>query len=200
MRKKKLIRKTRETQIKVSLNIDGRGRFKIKTPITFLNHLLELFSFFGLFDLDLEAKGDNLHHINEDIGISLGEAFREALGERKGIERFGFSYVPMGEVLARCVVDISGRGKVYFTSLSSKELNFKIKDPKSNYNFLDFKSFLEAFSENSKITINIGLLQREDIHHQLEAIFKCLALALKEAVKINPLLKRRIPSTKGLID
>jgi len=200
MRKVELKRKTRETEIKISLNIDGKGEFNVKTSVPFLNHLLELFSFFGLFDLELTAKGDNLHHINEDLGIALGEAFRKALGDKRGIERFGFSYVPMGKVLARCVVDISGRGEVYFTPLSSGRLNFEIEDPKIKYSFLDFQSFLEAFSKHSHITINVGLFQEEDIHHQLEAIFKSLALSLKQAVKINPLLKKRIPSTKGLID
>lgn len=201
MRKAKLERKTKETEIKVSLNIDGKGESQIKSPITLLNHLLEIFSFFGLFDLELEAKGDNLHHINEDIGIVLGEAFGKALGDKKGIERFGFAYVPMGEVLARCVIDISGRGEVYFIPILSEiKINFRETDPKSKYSFSDFKSFLEAFSKHSKITVNMGLLQKEDLHHQLEAVSKGLALALKQAVRISPLLKKRIPSTKGLID
>jgi len=201
LRKINLERKTKETEIKVSINIDGKGKSKIKTPIPLLNHLLEIFSFFGLFDLDLEAKGDNLHHINEDTGIVLGEAFRKTLGDGKGIERFGFSYVPMGESLARCVIDISGRGEVYFIPILSEiKINFKEKDTESKYSFLDFKSFLEAFSKHSRITINVGLLPKEDLHHQLEAVFKALALALKQAIKINPLLKKRVPSTKGLID
>ncbi len=200
MRKAKLERKTKETQIKILLNIDGKGKSQIKTPIFLLNHLLEIFSFFGLFDLELFAKGDEFHHINEDIGIILGKVFKEALGDRKGIERFGFSYAPMGEALARCVVDISGRPALYFSSLGPKDLNFQIKDSKSKYSLLDFKSFLEGFCQHARITINVGLLQREDLHHQLEAIFKSLALALKEAVKINPLFKRRVPSTKGVLD
>jgi len=120
MRKAKLERKTKETKILASINIDGEGVAKIKTPVPFLNHLLELFSFFGLFDLEIKAKGEDSHHLNEDIGITLGEVFTKALGKRWGIERFGFSYVPMGEVLCRCVVDISGRGEVYFTPILSE--------------------------------------------------------------------------------
>lgn len=200
MRKTELKRKTRETEIRVSLNIDGRGKSQIKTPIFLLNHLLEIFSFFGLFDLELSAKGDEFHHINEDIGITLGEAFIKALGSKRGIERFGFSYAPMGEALARCVVDISGRPALFFTSLGSKDLNFQIKDSKSKYSLLDFKSLLEGFCQHARGTINVGLLQKEDLHHQLEAIFKSLALALREAVRINPLFKKRVPSTKGVID
>lgn len=195
-----MFRKTKEVEIKVSINIDGEGKFKIDTSIPLLNHLLELLSFFGLFDLEIEAKGEDFHHLNEDIGIVLGEAFKKALGNKEGIERFGFSYVPMGQTLARCVIDISGRGGLYINPLSETELNFEITDPKSKYSFRDFESFLEAFSKHSKITINIGLLQKEDLHHQLEAIFKALALALRQATKINPLLKNRVPSTKGLID
>jgi imidazoleglycerol-phosphate dehydratase len=200
MRKKKLFRKTKETEIKVSLNIDGRGEFKVKSPILLLNHLLESFSFFGLFDLEIEAKGEDFHHLNEDIGIVLGEAFEKALGDKRGIERFGFSYVPMGQTLARCVIDINGRGGLYINSLSKTELNFEVTDPKSKYSFRDFESFLEAFSKHSKITINVAILQKEDLHHQLEATFKALGLALRQAVKINPLFKKRIPSTKGIID
>ena len=200
MRKAKLKRETKETKISVSINIDGKGKARIKTEVRLLNHLLELFSFFGLFDLEIEAKDKDFHHLNEDIGIVLGEAFQKALGDKGGIERFGFSYVPMGGALARCVIDISGRAGLYFTPLSEVELNFEIADPKSKYSFSDFRSFLEAFSKHSRITINVGLLQKEDLHHQLEAIFKALGLALKQAVKINPHLKRRIPSTKGMID
>lgn len=201
VRKAKLKRETKETKILVSINIDGRGQTRIKTPLPLLNHLLESFGFFGLFDLEIKAEGEDSHHLNEDIGIVLGEVFRKALGKKLGIERFGFSYVPMDEALSRCVVDISGRGGVYFTPILSEfKLNFEVTDPKTKYSFSDFRSFLEAFSKHSKITINIGLLQKEDLHHQLEAVFKALGLALKQATKINPLLKKRIPSTKGLID
>jgi imidazoleglycerol-phosphate dehydratase len=208
-RKAKVERKTKETQINCSLNIDGKGRAEISTGIGFLEHMLELFVFHGLFDLKLKARGDlkvDLHHTNEDVGIVLGQAFKEALGNKEGIRRFGFASVPMGAALARAVVDISGRGELYFSLLlpevpKIKELgiNFAASSKAKGYNLSDLRSFLEAFVKQSGITLNIGLLQKEDIHHQSEAVFKALGLALDRATSIDA-RRAGVPSTKGIID
>lgn len=203
-------RKTKETDINIKLNIDGKSKTKINTGINILDHMLELFAFHGLFDLDIVAKGDlnvDIHHTNEDIGITLGQAFKKALASKENIKRFGFAYVPMGAALARVVVDISGRGKLDSSLLLPspakwEDLEFNFATPqesKETYSLIDLRSFLEAFAKHSGITINIGLSQREDTHHQSEAIFKALGLALDLATQIDP-RRKGVPSTKGVID
>lgn len=192
-------RKTRETDITVKLNIDGSGKTKIDTGIGLLDHMLELFAFHGLFDLDIKAKGDlkiDLHHSNEDVGVTLGEAFKKALGKKEAIKRFGSASVPMEEVVANAAVDISGRG------------NFNISLPKpmpdisseKEYKFKDAGHFFEAFAMHLGMNLNIKIDPvSQDLHTTLEPAFKALGLALEQAVSIDP-RRKGIPSTKGVID
>ncbi len=197
LRKAKVIRKTKETEIKVILNIDGRGSSAIETGIGILDHLLELFAFHGFFDLEIRAKGDlrvDTHHTNEDIGIVLGQAFREALGAKKGIKRFAFAYVPMEDVLTRVVVDISGRS--FFKFDTDKEVVLE----KEGYHFSDAQHFLEAFTKNLGMHLHLRVEPVSlDLHTLLEPVFKALGLALDEATQIDR-RRKSIPSTKGIID
>lgn len=192
-------RKTSETDITVKLNIDGTGKANIKTPIGLLNHMLELFAFHGLFDLDIMAKGDlkiDIHHTNEDIGIVLGQAFKKALGDKKGIRRSGSASWPMEEVVANVSVDISGRG--YF-SWPLEEARFAT-DKKEGYEIEYAKHFFHAFSKNFGVNVNIAVnTANPDLHTTLEPVFKALGVALDHATQVDP---RRIgiPSTKGIID
>jgi imidazoleglycerol-phosphate dehydratase len=197
-RKIKIKRKTRETDVLVSLNIDGKGKARIDTGIAFLDHMLQLFAKHGLFDLQIKAKGDlavDLHHTNEDIGICLGQAFNKALGTRKGIRRFGERIIPMDEALVkvRAVVDISGRP--FFNNIKLKR--YEEKDVQGGYNLKYTRHFFQALVNNFPITIHITVLEPgSDLHHLLEAIFKAAAVALDEATGIDP-RKKGIPSTKG---
>ena len=199
-------RKTKETDIKLKLNLDGTGKYKIKTGIGFLDHMLELFAFHGLFDLEIEAKGDlkvDIHHTNEDIGIVLGQAFKKALGDKKGIKRFGFASVPMEGVVAKVTLDISGRG--HFNEIIRKGFQVKlISEAKERYTTEDANHFFESFAKQCGINLIIetstdmsGVVQ--DIHTALEPIFKALGLALRQAVEIDP-RRKDVPSTKGIID
>ncbi len=199
MRKAIIRRKTKETDITIKLNIGGKGQIKIKTPIGILNHMLELFAFHGLFDLDITAKGDykkiDIHHTNEDIGIVLGQAFKKALGNKKGIKRFGSASVPMEEVVAQVTVDISGRG--YFRMNAEKIITPKMQD---GYAFNDILHLFESFAKNLGINLNITVNPLSpDLHTSLEPIFKALGLALDQATQIEP-RRNGIPSTKGVID
>ncbi|MCM8783289.1 MAG: imidazoleglycerol-phosphate dehydratase HisB [Candidatus Omnitrophica bacterium] len=196
-RKASLRRKTKETNISIRLNIDGTGRYQIDTGIGFLNHMLELFSFHGFFDLDIKAKGDldvDIHHTNEDIGIALAEAFNKALGDKKGIRRFGSSFIPMDETLVQVVLDISGRPNLIIAGVPEQQRDKQ----KKGYNLNDAKQFLKAFVNTLGINLHIQILYGEDTHHIIEAIFKGLAKALDEASQIEE-RKRIIPSTKGKI-
>ncbi len=202
-----MVRKTKEVRIQGRLNLDGSGKYSISTGIPFLNHMLELFAKHGLFDLDLKAKGDlevDLHHTNEDIGLVLGEAFRKALGTKKGIRRMGSAFVPMDETLARVrsVVDISGRSHSAWGWGSGRHIDSfrRITAPQSvrlPYDVDDTKHFLESFVAQSRITLHIDVLKADgDIHHILEAVFKALGRSLREAVERDPRV-RGVPSTKG---
>ncbi len=190
----KVKRKTKETDIQLTLNIDGQGKSKIDTGIGFLDHMLELFAKHGLFDLEIKAKGDlkvDIHHTNEDIAICLGQAFNQALGKRKGIRRFGDKTVPMDEVLARVVVDISGR------PFLNSDWKLKPYEVAEGYNVEYAGQFFQALINNFPITMNISILEAgSDTHHLLEAIFKALAMALDKATQIDPRIKG-VPSTKG---
>lgn len=191
-----LKRKTKETDITVKLNIDGSSKSKINTGIGILDHMLELFAFHGLFDLEIEACGDlkvDIHHTNEDIGLVLGEAFKKALGDKKGIKRFGTATVPMEDAVATVTVDISGRG--FFAPLSSP-----VAKGEADYSFAYANHFFEAFAKKAGINLNIQLLsQNPDLHTNLEPVFKALGIALDLASQIDP-RRRGIPSTKGVID
>ena len=195
----KITRKTKATDIFVKINIDGTGKSKISTGIGLLDHMLELFSFFGFFDLEIKAKGDldvDLHHTNEDVGIVLGEAFKKALKDKKGIKRFGFAIVPMEDVLATVVLDISGRA--HFKLNTDENLSDKKEE---NYSFLDAQHFFESFAKHLGINLIIILknTNQASLHTILEPTFKGLGIALDNATSID---KRRkgVPSTKGIID
>jgi len=204
MRKAKVRRKTKETDISVELNIDGKGKTKIKTGIGFLTHMLELFIYHGLFDLKLIVKKSDLdvdiHHTNEDIGLCLGEAFKKALGAKKGINRFGSSFVPMDEALARArvVLDISGRPSLHFGLHKHAPIRPQAYGPSDKfYDIKAAKHFFNAFAIASGINLHIDTLKGEDFHHTSEAIFKAFGRALCEAVRIQPRRSGKTPSTKG---
>lgn len=196
-----VIRKTKETKIVVRLNIDGSGRSNIKTGIGFLDHMLELFAFHGLFDLEIVAKGDlkiDIHHTNEDIGIVLGDAFKKALGDKKGIERAGFFSWPMEDVAADVRVDISGRG--FFKEIKRDSGVYEEIKDKENYSFSYANHFFESFAKKAGMNLIIKLSSvNPDLHTNLEPIFKALGKALSQATQINP-RRKGVPSTKGVID
>lgn len=190
----KIIRKTNETEITIALNINGVGKRLINTPVGFLNHMLDLFSKQGLFDLDIKAKGDMFideHHTVEDIGIVLGQAFLEALGDKKGINRYGFFILPMDEALATVAVDFSGRYAFTFDCNFNKE---KIGDLSTELVY----DFWSAFAQNARVNLFIKVENGRNDHHKAEAIFKAVARAIKMACEID---KRtlEIPSTKGVL-
>jgi imidazoleglycerol-phosphate dehydratase len=192
----KVKRKTRETDIQLTLNIDGRGESKINTGIGFLDHMLELFSKHGLFDLELKAKGDlkvDIHHTNEDVGICLGQAFNKALGKKAGIRRFGEKTVPMDDALVRVVIDISGRP---FLNSNWSDKVSETKDVEG-YNLEYARQFFQAMVNNFPITMNVTILNAgPDMHHLLEALFKAVAGTLDAATQIDPRVKG-VPTTKG---
>ena len=190
-----MIRKTKETRIEIKLGIYGKGISRIDTGINFFDHMLELFSKHGTFDLTIKAKGDldvDQHHLVEDVGITLGQAFDKALGKRKGINRAGFFAMPMDETLAILAVDIGGRPYLKCDLDFKKE---KIGDLDSDL----VCDFFQAFSNNLKCNIQIKSWQARTDHHKLEAVFKAFGRALKMAVSKDEKLKDSIPSTKGLI-
>jgi imidazoleglycerol-phosphate dehydratase len=192
-------RKTRETDIAVKLNIDGTGKTKINTGIGILDHMLELFAFHGLFDLEIAARGDlkiDLHHTNEDIGIVMGEAFKKALGKKMGIRRFGCASVPMEEVIANVTLDISGRGFFGLNTAKTKLTPRALE----GYGFSDAKHFFESFAKH--LGMNLNILANpisQDLHTTLEPVFKALGIALDQATQIEP-RRYGVPSTKGVID
>lgn len=190
-------RVTKETNITGKLNIDGIGKYDIKTGIGFLDHMLELFSKHGLFDLELKAKGDlrvDIHHTNEDVGICLGEAFKKALSDKKGIKRFGQASVPMDEALVEVNLDISGRP--YLKDLITYPSPALTSEMVKHYSFNDAKEFLRAFVNSAGINLIFNIRTGEDLHHILEALFKAFARALDEATQLDPRIKG-ILSTKG---
>ena len=193
-------RKSKETQITANVEIDGTGKSKIKTNIGLLDHMLDLFAFHGCFDLDLNVeKADleiDIHHCNEDIGIVLGKLFKKALGEMTGIKRFGSAFAPMESTLGRAVVDISGRG--YSTLFGDEGVVMEMED---GYSMSYLEHFLESFAHNIGATVNVKIEgASNDLHTNLEAAFKALGLALKDATAINPKRPDEVPSTKGIID
>jgi imidazoleglycerol-phosphate dehydratase len=192
IRKASVSRKTKETQIELTLALDGRGLSKVNTPIGFFNHLLSSMSRHGFFDLAVKARGDleiDEHHTLEDLGIVLGQALDQALADRKGIRRFGFAVVPMDEALAQAAVDISGRPYLSYQASVPKKKQWEF-----NVNLVE--EFLRAFVNNAKITLHLKLISGSDYHHALEAMFKALGRALAQAVEHDP-RSRSVPSTKG---
>jgi len=194
-RSSKITRKTNETSIAISLVIDGSGERMIKTPIGFLNHMLDLFSKHGLFDLNINAKGDTYideHHTVEDIGIVLGQAFSDAVGNKKGINRYGFFVLPMDEVLATVAIDFSGR---YTFQMNGEFKREKVGDLSTELVY----DFWDAFSQNAKVNLFIKIENGRNDHHKIEAIFKAAARAIRMACEKDKRALLAIPSTKGTL-
>ncbi|MBR6921279.1 MAG: imidazoleglycerol-phosphate dehydratase HisB [Clostridia bacterium] len=188
-------RKTAETDIKLSLELDGSGKSDIDTGCGFLDHMLTLFASHGRFDLTVKCKGDtnvDYHHTTEDIGIALGQAFSDALGDKKGICRYGFMILPMDEALVLSAVDISGRVYLNFNAEFNTE---KIGDFDTEL----VKEFFYGFVRSAAVTLHIKMFEGENSHHLAEAIFKGTARALRQAVSIDQSYKNEIPSTKGTL-
>ena len=195
MRKAEIVRKTGETDITLSLDIDGKGESEISSGVGFLDHMLTLFSRHGRFDLTLKCIGDTYvddHHSTEDIAITLGSAFRKALGDKRGIRRYGDIILPMDEALILASVDISGRSYLRFTSDFQTE---KI----GTFDVELLEDFFTSFSENAGITLHIRQLDGRNSHHIAEAMFKAVARAMRKAVEIDEKAKDEIPSTKGVL-
>ena len=193
MKQRKAIveRKTRETQIRVELDVDGTGRYEIDTGLPFFNHMLELFAKHSLFDLKLKAAGDlavDHHHTVEDTGLALGEALDRALGDRRGIERYGYSLMPMDETLSRVAVDLGGRPFLVLEMANKKK---KILD----FELSLLGEFMRAFVTQARMNLHISQLYGADAHHAHESVFKGMARAMKAACKRDPRVKG-IPSTK----
>ncbi len=192
-RKATIDRKTNETDVSISLNIDGIGKREVEIPVGFLTHMLDLFAKHGLFDLKLKATGDTYideHHTVEDIGIMLGEAFAQALGGKIGIKRYGFFILPTDEALATVAIDFAGRYSFRFECPFVKE---KIGDLSTEL----IKHFWDAFAQNAKANLYIKVENGENEHHKIEAIFKATARAIRMACEIDERMKDQVPSTKG---
>jgi imidazoleglycerol-phosphate dehydratase len=188
-------RVTGETDITVDLTLDGRGHAQVQTKIPFFDHMLTLFARHSLVDLNVQADGDiavDLHHTVEDTGIALGQAFTRALGEKRGIRRFGSAYVPMDETLVRVVIDISGRP---FLEYRAPEGLHPIN---GNFAFTLVEEFLRAFANNAGINLHAQILYGRDAHHMAEAVFKGLAKAVDQAIQLDPRVEG-VPSTKGTL-
>lgn len=200
MRSAAIKRKTTETDITGKLVIDGKGLADIKTGIGFLDHMLTLFTFHGLFDLTLKAKGDlnvDSHHTNEDIAICLGKAFKEALGDCKGIRRYGSKEVPMDMAAAKAMVDIGGRYAFLWKMPPTAPAEQVGKE--EGYSLAEGKDFFDTFAKSANINLHIEIYSGEDVHHVLEAVFKALGIAMDEATQIDE-RRKGVPSTKGRID
>ncbi len=196
MKQRKAIvkRNTRETQIRIELNLDGNGTYTIETGLPFFNHMLELFAKHSLFTLKLKATGDldvDYHHTVEDVGLALGDALNQALGDRKGIERYGFSLMPMDETLSRVAVDLGGRPYLVFNMTNKKK---KILD----FELSLLGEFLRAFTTQARMNLHIQQLYGQDAHHAYESVFKGMARAMKTACRRDPRVKG-VPSSKGVL-
>lgn len=201
-----LERKSNETQIKVDLNVDGKGKAKIKTPIGLLSHMIELFTFHGFFDLNLEVTGDthiDIHHTNEDIGIVLGKAFKKSLGEEKaGIKRFGSGFAPMEATLGHSVIDISGRGYLKLDIVGYGGDSLPDLKNEEGYSIQHLEHFLESFAHQlgANIIVTVKRDSAADLHTVMETVFKSMGIALDQATTIDPRREGGVPSTKGIID
>jgi imidazoleglycerol-phosphate dehydratase len=191
-REARVERNTKETQIVLQLNLDGSGASKVETGIPFFNHMLEAWAKHGLMDLTVDAKGDldvDLHHTVEDVGICLGKAFKEAVGDKKGIARYGDSFLPMDEALVHAAVDVSGRPYLVFNvPLGRTRI--------SNFDLDLLKDFFRAVAFNAELTLHVTMHYGENLHHIAEAVFKSVGRALAEATRLNPRIGD-VLSTKG---
>ncbi|MGE4533783.1 MULTISPECIES: imidazoleglycerol-phosphate dehydratase HisB [Halomonas] len=186
-------RDTQETRIRVSVNLDGSGKLNCETGVPFLDHMLDQVARHGLIDLDIHAEGDlhiDDHHTVEDLGITLGQAFDQAIGDKRGIYRYGHAYVPLDEALSRVVVDFSGRPGLFmdvaFTRAAIGRLDTQL-----------FQEFFQGFVNHARVTLHIDNLKGENAHHQAETIFKAFGRALRMAVAPDPRMAGQMPSTKG---
>lgn len=192
-RRAEVVRNTNETQIRVAINLDGTGQGKLNTGMPFLDHMLDQIVRHGLIDLDIECKGDTHiddHHSAEDTGITLGQAFAKALGDKKGVRRYGHAYVPLDEALSRVVVDLSGR----------PGLEFHVDYTRARVGSFDvdlFYEFFQGFVNHAGVTLHIDNLRGKNAHHQIETVFKAFARALRAAVEPDPRMQGVMPSTKG---
>lgn len=191
-RKAKVERTTLETNISVSVNLDGRGRSGLETGLPFLEHMLDQIARHGLIDLDISASGDleiDAHHTVEDLGITLGQAIAEAVGDKKGIRRYGHAYIPLDEALSRVVIDFSGRpGLEYGVSFSRSHVG--------EFDVDLFHEFFQGFVNHAKVTLHIDNLKGENAHHQIETVFKAFGRAMRMALEHDPRVID-VPSTKG---
>lgn len=186
-------RDTLETQIKVNINLDGTGQAQLNSGVAFLDHMLDQIARHGLIDLDIQAQGDTQiddHHTVEDIGISLGQAFKQAVGDKTGICRYGHAYVPLDEALSRVVIDFSGR----------PGLEFHVDFPRSHIGQFDvdlFSEFFQGFVNHAQVTLHIDSLRGRNAHHIIETVFKAFGRALRMALSPDPRMQGMMPSTKG---
>ncbi|WP_430396749.1 imidazoleglycerol-phosphate dehydratase HisB [Ferrovibrio sp.] len=194
-RKASVARKTKETEIAVSLNLDGTGKYAVSTGVGFLDHMLEQLSRHSLIDLEVKAKGDthiDFHHITEDTGIAIGQCVAQALGDRAGIQRYGEATIPMDETLTRVALDASNRPyliwKVNFTRPKLGDFDTEL-----------FKEWFQAFAQNAGLTLHVENLYGENNHHIVESCYKALARALRQAISADPRSPHAIPSTKGTL-
>jgi imidazoleglycerol-phosphate dehydratase len=193
MRTAKITRKTTETDVQVSLHLDGSGRFSVATGVGFFDHMLEQLARHSLIDLDVKAKGDlhiDSHHTVEDTGIAIGQAIAKALGDRKGIRRYASALLPMDETLVRCAIDVSGRAY----------LIWNVEFPSGRIGEFDTElvgEWFRALAMNAGVTLHVERIRGENSHHIAEGCFKALARTLREAIEIDPRQSDRIPSTKG---
>jgi imidazoleglycerol-phosphate dehydratase len=193
MREAEISRNTLETQIAVRVRLDGSGRASIDTGVPFLDHMLDQIARHGLVDLDVKAKGDlhiDAHHTVEDVGIALGAALAQAVGDKAGIRRYGHAYVPLDEALSRVVIDLSGR----------PGLEFHVPFTRARVGEFDVdlvREFFQGFVNHAKLTLHIDNLRGANAHHQAETVFKAFGRALRMAIELDPRLEGAVPSTKG---
>ena len=195
MREAKVTRNTQETQISVKLNLDGSGKSQLVTGVPFLDHMLDQVARHGVFDLEIAAKGDlriDAHHVVEDIGITLGQAFARAVGDKKGVRRYGHAYVPLDEALSRVVVDLSGRPGL--------EMNVKFLRARIGEFDVDLvHEFFQGFVNHAQVTLHVDNLKGDNAHHQAETAFKAFGRALRMAVELDLRMAGMLPSTKGTL-
>jgi imidazoleglycerol-phosphate dehydratase len=193
MRSAEVTRNTLETKITVKMNLDGAGKSAFRTGVPFLEHMLDQVARHGLIDLDIEAQGDlhiDAHHTAEDIGITLGQAFAKAVGDKKGVRRYGHAYVPLDEALSRVVIDLSGR----------PGLEFHVDFTRARIGDFDvdlFREFFQGFVNHAGVTLHVDGLRGVNAHHQAETVFKAFGRALRMAVEADPRMGDSLPSTKG---
>ena len=195
-RKAQITRNTQETQISVKLDLDGKGQAKLASGVPFLDHMLDQIARHGLVDLEVKAKGDlhiDAHHTVEDIGITLGQAFAKAIGDKKGVRRYGHAYVPLDEALSRVVIDLSGRPGL---EMSGKFTRARVGD----FDVDLVREFFQGFVNHASVTLHLDNLKGVNAHHQVETLFKAFGRALRMAVEADPRMAGEIPSTKGSLE